>query len=223
MQLLYLDVYFYFIFQLTNLVLCFIQPACNSFQCIFYLMNCILHFFLVLVYSSYFIFHTVVVPTQFFVVVSSLSILITILLNSVSDHLLASISFSSFTGESSIPFDCRFFLFVPLLGDSFCLFVLFLVLSFASCLCRVNFCGRNSVGLNGVVSLFSMSGCSRVSPFSICVGSVCVGFPMLGFTCWWLLCWWVLPSSRFTGIHNSHLVLYVIRGRVKVKWSKTVG
>ena len=27
----------------------------------------------------------------------------------------------------------------------------------------------------------------------------------------------------FTDIHNSHLVLYVIRGRAKLKWMKTVG
>ena len=32
----------------------------------------------------------------------------------------------------------------------------------------------------------------------------------LEFTCWWLLCWWILPSSGFTDIHNSHLVLYAV-------------
>ena len=32
----------------------------------------------------------------------------------------------------------------------------------------------------------------------------------LGFTCWWLFCWLVLPSSRFTGIHNSLFILYAV-------------
>ena len=45
----------------------------------------------------------------------------------------------------------------------------------------------------------------------------------LGFTCWRFLCCWVVYSSRFAGVHNSYLILYVIWGRVKVKLIKTVG
>ena len=47
----------------------------------------------------------------------------------------------------------------------------------ASCLCRVNFYGRNSMGFSGVVSLISLSGCSRFALSSICV----VLFLYLGF------------------------------------------
>ena len=63
---------------------------------------------------------------------SFLSILITILLNSISDSLLASVSFSSLSGESSISFYCTFFFCLPILGDSFCLFLWFPMLCFAS-------------------------------------------------------------------------------------------
>ena len=45
----------------------------------------------------------------------------------------------------------------------------------------------------------------------------------LGSTYCCFLCWWVLSSSRFTGVHNSHLILYVISGRAKAKYYKTVG
>ena len=48
---------------------------------------------------------------------------------------------------------------------------------FASCLCRVNFYGRNSMRFSGVVSLISLSGCSRFALSSVCVGSlVLLGF-----------------------------------------------
>ena len=47
------------------------------------------------------------------------------------------------------------------------------MLSFASCLCRVNFYGRSSIGFSGVVSLISLSGCSRVALSSVCVVSFC--------------------------------------------------
>ena len=42
---------------------------------------------------------------------------------------------------------------------------------FASCLCRVNLYGRNSMGFSGVVSLSSLSGCLSFVPSSIYVGS----------------------------------------------------
>ena len=48
---------------------------------------------------------------------------------------------------------------------------------FPSCFCRVNFYGRNSLVFSGVVSLISLSGCSRFALISICVGSLVV----LGF------------------------------------------
>ena len=56
MLLLYLHISFYFVFQLTNSDLRFIQPAWNFFKCIFYFRNCILHFFLVLFHCFYFFF-----------------------------------------------------------------------------------------------------------------------------------------------------------------------
>ena len=48
---------------------------------------------------------------------------------------------------------------------------------FASCLCRANFYGRNSMGFSGVISLISLSGCSKFALSSVCVGSLVV----LGF------------------------------------------
>ena len=48
---------------------------------------------------------------------------------------------------------------------------------FASCLCGMNFYGRNSMGFSGVVSLICLSGCSRFALFCLCVGSLVV----LGF------------------------------------------
>ena len=159
---------------------------------------------------SWFLF---IVSISFFIVLFSLSsfwlsvgsfgILITILLNSISNHWLASISFSSFS-ESSIPFDWKFFFCLLISGDTFCLFPWFPILCFASFLCWVKFYGRNSVGLSGVVSLISLDGCSRAALSSIC--------EYLGFTCGWPLCWWVLSFSGFTGVPNFHLILSVIRG-----------
>ena len=137
-----------------------------------------------LVYSFSFLFHTVVVLTQFLVAVCEfLEYPCDHYLNSISDSLLNSISLSSFSGESSIPFDCMFFFCLPISGSSFCLFLCFLMFRVASCLCRVNFYGRNFMGFSGVVSLFSLSGCSRFSLSSVSVGSLVVpGFlPFGGF------------------------------------------
>ena len=102
-------------------------------------------------------------------------------LNSVSDSLVTFISFSSFSGESSIPFDCMFFFCLPILGDSVCLFLCFLVFRFASCLCRVNFYGRNCMGFSGVISLISFSVCSKFALSSVSVGFLVVlGFVPFG-------------------------------------------
>ena len=52
---------------------------------------------------------------------------------------------------------------------------------FASCLCRVKFYGRNSMGFSGVVSLISFSGCYRIALSSAYVGSpVVLGFLPFG-------------------------------------------
>ena len=62
-------------------------------------------------------FHAVVVLTYF------LSILITITLNSISEKLLASISFSAFSRDSSCSFFWGLFLCVPILPLSLSLFI----------------------------------------------------------------------------------------------------
>ena len=118
--------------------------------------------------------------------------------------MLASISFNSFTGESTIPSDWGFLLCLPISGDFFYLFLQFQMLCFANCLCKVNICCRHSVGLSGDISLISLSGCSKVA-----LSSVWVLFLYFSFTCQWLFCWWILPSSRYSGINHFHLVLYV--------------
>ena len=75
-------------------------------------------------YSFYFIFHAVVVHIQLLVVVNEcLEHPHNDYLNSMSEILLASISFSSFSGDSSTPFDWGFFFCIPILGDIFCLFL----------------------------------------------------------------------------------------------------
>ena len=89
---------------------------------------------------------------------------------------------------------------------------------FASCLCRVKVYGRSSLEVSCVVSLISLSGCYRVALSSICVGFLVVLGLYLEFVTPF---WWVLPSTGFTGIHNSDLILYMIRGRAKVKWIKS--
>ena len=67
--------------------------------------------------------HADVVPIKFLVALTSLGILITITLNSISDKLLASISFSSFSGDSSFLFNWGLFLCLHIFSDSFCLFL----------------------------------------------------------------------------------------------------
>ena len=93
------------------------------------------------------------------------------------------------------------------------------MLCFASCLHRENFCGRGSVGLSGVDSLISLSGCSRTALSSVCVGSLVV----LGL---YLLVAPLLVGSPLQWVYwYSQLPPCLICdwGRVKAKWSKTVG
>ena len=65
----------------------------------------------------------------------------------MSDRLLASISFTSFPGDSSIPFNWGFFLWLPILSEYFSFFLGFWELCFANCLHGVILCGRGSVGV----------------------------------------------------------------------------
>ena len=81
--------------------------------------------------------------------------------------------------------------------------------SFVSCLCRVNFYGRNSMGFSGVVSLISLSGHSRFVLSSVCMGSLVVlGFLPFGGS-------FVGGFSPVAGIDVSlsYLFWYIISGR----------
>ena len=53
------------------------------------------------------------------------------------------------------------------------------MLCFASWLCRVKFYGRCSVGLSGVVSLISLSGCCSIALSPACVGPLVALGPYL--------------------------------------------
>ena len=138
-------------------------------------------------------------------VTNSLGILVTILLNSMSHSLLAFISFSSFTEDSYIPFDYRFFLCFFIL-DSFCLF-----LWFWSCALIVVFMRWTSLVevLWDSVVWFLWFPCLDALrlPFIL---FVCALLLYLCFTYWLLLYWWVLPSSGLTESHNFHFFLYAI-------------
>ena len=126
---------------------------------------------LVPVYSFYFYFHFVVVPTQFLVVVTEF-------LEHPYNHLFEFyvwwISFSFSTGDSFIPFNWGLFLCLPILGESFCLFLYLGMLGFACLslwggLLRYKSCGTQ------FCSLFDLAiVCSRLALFSVCVGSLVV-------------------------------------------------
>ena len=100
--------------------------------------------------------------------------IIIILLNSIRDHLFSFISFCSYMGESSIPLNCWFFRCLPILSNSFCLFLRLQISCGASCLPGVNFCSKGSVEVSGAVPLISLSVCSRVALSFVCVGSLVV-------------------------------------------------
>ena len=81
------------------------------------------------------------------------------------------------------------------------------------------------MGLSGVVCLI-FSGCSRVSLPAVCVRSLVVfGFyPLVAnlSVCSLLQgCFFVF--AFFGGVHNSHLILYMIQGRAKMEWIMTAG
>ena len=91
------------------------------------------------------------------------------------------------------------------------------MLCFDSCLHRVNFYGKRSVGLGGVVSLISLFGCSRVALSSICVGSLVVP----GF---YLLVAPLLMGSFLQRVYwYSQLPPYLVcdLGKYKVEWIMT--
>ena len=57
-----------------------------------------------------------------------------------------------------------------------------------------------------MISLISLSGCTRAGLYSVCVCTPVV----LGLYLFVSSCWWVLPSSGLTGSQNSHFVLYAV-------------
>ena len=91
----------------------------------------------------------------------SLNTLITIILNSVSSQLLASISFSSFSrGSSVLSFGACFFLSPFWLPLCVCSYVLCRS-AMTPRLCEVALCSRCPVACSGAVPLFTWPGCSR--------------------------------------------------------------
>ena len=103
-------------------------------------------------------------------------------------------------------------------------FLHLLIFCFASCLCRVNFYGRNSMGLTGVVSLISLSGCSRFALSTVSVGSFVVfgflpfrdsfvgGFfppaSILRFTAPTYSCMWPVAEGRQNGLRQQESILW---------------
>ena len=133
---------------------------------------------------------------------SSLSFLITIALNSLSDHWLASISLSIPSEAFSSPFIWDLFLCLPIVCETLLVNLCFLnwyVLT--PWVCGVNFSGRRPVRLSGAVSLISWTCCSW---YAVYIGSLYV----FGF---WLLLGLSLvgPSLQLVNcgsLHPPHLV-----------------
>ena len=73
------------------------------------------------------------------------------------------------------------------------------------------------MGLSDVVSLISLSGCSRFALSSVCLGSLVV----LGLSPLVVPLLFSSLLQQLLSTHNSHLVLCVIRGRENLEWSKT--
>ena len=87
---------------------------------------------------------------------SSLNFLITIALNSISDHWLASISFSIYSEASSFPFIWGLFLCLPMVCQTLLVSLCFLIWSVLTpWVYGVNFHGRRPVRFSGAVSLIS--------------------------------------------------------------------
>ena len=112
---LLIGVFCFLIFQIANLILSFIYSTVDSLYIIHFSL-CILNFWLVLVYGFYVLFHA-------FEGLSSLSILLTTVLNFVSGCLLASISFSSISGDLSCYFIWNLFLCLCILAAFLGLFL----------------------------------------------------------------------------------------------------
>ena len=180
---------------------------------------CILYFFLVVVHSFYFLFHALLVPTVFLVVVIEflehpfnhffeLCVWWFACLNFIwLLHWRFSIGEHPFRlGVLSLPLH---------LSDFSGLFLHFRMFCFASCLCGVNFCIRVSLWFSGAVTLISLSGCCRVALSSVCVGSliVLVHYMLVASLLE------VLPSTGLIGSGNSHLVMYAV---VQVIFNKAV-
>ena len=138
--------------------------------------------------------------------------------NSIPDSLLASISFSCLVRSFPLLLIEGFFHCLPILGDSY----LFASVHPNALLCQLfswgeilwqECCGTQWCGLFDLL-VWMLQGC----PFFCLCGLSCSRWV---FTCWWFLCWWVLSSSRYIGVHSSHLLFYVIGWRGKAKWIKT--
>ena len=130
-------VFFCLIFQIVDQIFCGIQLAFISFY-VFFISD--IAFFLSNLLS--------IVSMSFFMVIqfplSSLSILITVTLNSMSDNLLASFSFSSFSGDSSFLSFGGFF--VSPFQLSLVCYCVSAASALTSHLCGVAFCGRSTIG-----------------------------------------------------------------------------
>ena len=87
----------------------------------------------------------------------------------MSDKLLASISFSSFSCDSPPLFlNQRLFLCFLSLGDSFCCFYVLHWSALSPCLHGVAFWGRSPVGFSDAFSLMSLAWCLRNGLCSLC-------------------------------------------------------
>ena len=128
------------------------------------------------------------------------------------EGLLASISLSSFSGDSSFPFDWGFLLCLCILGDSFCLFLHLRLLSFA-CLSSCGGLLWFEIWDLVVQSLWPSDLDVLGLPF---IQFMWAPLLYLGFDYGWLIHCWVLPSSWLTECHNFHDVV------VQVLVNKTI-
>ena len=120
--------------------------------------------------------------------------------------MLAWISFSSYSGDSCFPFDCRSFLSLLISGNSFCFFLHLRLLcfhcqSFWGGLLWYELCGTQ------VQSLWSPD---LDAPRMSFIQFMWVLLSYLGFYYWWAIHWWVLASSWLTGSPNPCLILYAV-------------
>ena len=142
----------------------------------------------------------------------------TIVLNSMSQRLLASISLSFFSGDSSFHLEWELFHCLPILCDSFSLFLHISLLCFDSLLCGW-LTVVSSVGMESVVQ-------SLWSPYLDALGMLFNQFMLvlllyLWFAYRWLICWWVLPSGwmTITTMNKSCMQAEESENTQKTKWS----